>query len=195
MEEVNSKRPVILSVASVSNYFIHRVSDSRLGVSTQAARWCSGRDLNLNLYEGKPKSAGTALSKWFGFMKNEVRDKTHLPGRGPTDEIFAQVVEKQVRLAKLLTVAALFFVTCARIGPAHHCLFHCCYWNFALATLSSGRDANFVNATIIHAVRGALRPNTLRSPRPQRPDRFRRGHCGEVEIARLGSREPLAALL
>ena len=43
-------------------------------------------------------------------MKNEMRDKTHRPGGGPTDEIFAQVVEKQVRLAKLLTVAALFFV-------------------------------------------------------------------------------------
>ena len=42
-------------------------------------------------------------------MKNEMRDKTHRPGGGPTDEIFAQVVEKQVRLAKLLTVAALFF--------------------------------------------------------------------------------------
>jgi len=43
-------------------------------------------------------------------MKNEMRDKTHRPGGGPTDEIFAQVVEKQVRLAELLTVAALFFV-------------------------------------------------------------------------------------
>jgi len=43
-------------------------------------------------------------------MKDEMRDKTHRPGGGPTDEIFAQVVEKQVRLAELLTVAALFFV-------------------------------------------------------------------------------------
>ena len=42
-------------------------------------------------------------------MKNEMRDKTHRPGGGPTDEIFAQVVEKQVRLAELLAVAALFF--------------------------------------------------------------------------------------
>jgi hypothetical protein len=39
-----------------------------------------------------------------------MRDKTHRPGGDPTGEIFAQVVEKQVRLAKLLTVAALFFV-------------------------------------------------------------------------------------
>ena len=38
-----------------------------------------------------------------------MRDKMHRPGSGSTDEIFAQVVEKQVRLAKLLTVAALFF--------------------------------------------------------------------------------------
>ena len=54
MEGVNSKRPLILTVTSVSNYFIHRVSDSRLGVSTQAARWCSGRDLNPHAFRHTP---------------------------------------------------------------------------------------------------------------------------------------------
>ena len=45
-----------------SSYFIHR-EDSGVGVSTQAARWCSGRDLNPVRHEGRVKFAGTALSK------------------------------------------------------------------------------------------------------------------------------------
>jgi len=63
-------------------------------------------------------------------MKNEMRDKTHRPGGGPTDEIFAQVVEKQVRLAKLLTVAALFFAKVRENWTRAAVVFHYCYWNF-----------------------------------------------------------------
>jgi hypothetical protein len=56
-------------------------------------------------------------------MKNEMRDKTPRPGGGPTDEIFAQLVEKQVRLAKLLTVAALFFAKVRENWTRAHPLF------------------------------------------------------------------------
>src|SRR6478736_8623852 len=66
MEGVNPKWPSFFP-PRVQNYFIHRVSDSRLGVSTQAARWCSGRDLNPHTRRGKTKSRWHNADKFSSF--------------------------------------------------------------------------------------------------------------------------------